>query len=241
MNRGSLGVRELNTALQRVLNPVRHGEPTVERFGWRFQTRDKVIQTENDYDKEVFNGNIGIVERIDPVEHEVAIRFDERLVKYDFGELDEVALAYAITIHKSQGSEFPAVVIPLGDPALHAVATQPDLHGITRGKRLLALIGQKKTLGIAVRNDRQQRRYSVLLTSLRSDRRGGAALPNRRPPMKSRVSVDGIAATRPDLKLITWGARLELAGYFRSRTGRINRARAPSTNRLHQARTQPGR
>ena len=134
MNRGSLGVRELNTALQRVLNPVRPGESAVERFGWRFQIRDKVIQTENDYDKEVFNGDIGIIERIDPVEHEVTIRFDERLVKYDYGELDEVALAYAITIHKSQGSEFRAVVIPLATQ--HYMLLQRNLiyTGITRGK-----------------------------------------------------------------------------------------------------------
>ena len=89
------------------------GEPSVERFGWRFQMRDKVIQTENDYDKDVFNGDVGIVEKVDLVEQQVAVRFDERLVKYDFGELDEISLAYAITIHKSQGSEFPAVVIPL--------------------------------------------------------------------------------------------------------------------------------
>ena len=107
MNRGSLGVRELNAALQRVLNPVRPGEPSVERFGWRFQMRDKVIQTENDCDKDVFNGDVGIVERVDLVEQQVTVRFDERLV--NFGELDEVSLAYAVTIHKSQGSEFPAV------------------------------------------------------------------------------------------------------------------------------------
>jgi exodeoxyribonuclease V alpha subunit len=172
MNRGSLGVRELNTALQQALNPDRPGQPAVERFGWRFQTRDKVIQTENDYDKEVFNGDIGIVERIDPVEHEVTIRFDDRLVKYDFGELDEISLAYAITIHKSQGSEFPAVVIPLATQ--HYMLLQRNLiyTGITRGKRLLVLIGQKKALGIAVRNDRPQRRYSGLLSSLRSDGQG---------------------------------------------------------------------
>ena len=90
MNRGSLGVRELNTALQQILNPARSGQPSVERYGWRFHLGDKVIQTENDYDKEVFNGDIGIVERIDSVEHEVTIRFDDRLVKYDYGELDEV-------------------------------------------------------------------------------------------------------------------------------------------------------
>ena len=85
----------------------------MERFGWRFQVRDKVIQTENDYKKEVFNGDIGTIEKIDPVEQELSIRFDDRLVVYDFGELDEVSLAYAVTIHKAQGSEFPAVVIPV--------------------------------------------------------------------------------------------------------------------------------
>ena len=175
MNRGSLGVRELNTALQGVFNPVRTGESSVERFGWRFQIRDKVIQTENDYDKEVFNGDIGIVERIDPVEHEVTIRFDGRLVKYDFGELDEVSLAYAITIHKSQGSEFPAVVIPLATQ--HYMLLQRNLiyTGITRGKRLLVLIGQKKALAIAVRNDRPQRRYSGLLASLRGNGQRGVS------------------------------------------------------------------
>jgi exodeoxyribonuclease V alpha subunit len=80
MNRGSLGVRELNSSLQRALNPYQSGQPTVERFGWRFQMGDKIIQTENDYDKEVFNGDIGTVERIDAVEHQVVVRFDDRMV-----------------------------------------------------------------------------------------------------------------------------------------------------------------
>ena len=113
MNRGSLGIRELNVRLQSELNPARPDEPVVEKFGWQFRVRDKVIQTENNYDKDVFNGDIGQIVKIDPVEREVTVRFDQREVVYDFGELDEVALAYAITIHKSQGSEFPAVVIPL--------------------------------------------------------------------------------------------------------------------------------
>ncbi|MDR3748627.1 MAG: ATP-dependent RecD-like DNA helicase [Acidobacteriota bacterium] len=170
MNRGSLGVRELNMVLQQVLNPAKPGQTSVERFGWRFQIRDKVIQTENDYDKDVFNGDIGIVERIDAVEQQVAVRFDERLVKYDFGELDEISLAYAITIHKSQGSEFPTVVIPLATQ--HYMLLQRNLvyTGITRGKRLLVLVGQRKALAIAVHNDRPQRRYSGLLTSLRRNK-----------------------------------------------------------------------
>ena len=175
MNRGSLGVRELNTALQQALNPSRAGELVVERFGWRFQMRDRVIQTENDYDKDVFNGDIGTIEHIDPVEHEVTIRFDERRVKYDFGELDEVSLAYAVTIHKSQGSEFPAVVIPLATQ--HYMLLQRNLiyTGITRGKKLVMLIGQKKALGIAVHNDRPQRRYSGLLASLKSHGQRGVS------------------------------------------------------------------
>ena len=94
-------MRELNTGLQRALNPPRQAEPAAERFGWRFQARDKVIQTENNYKKEVFNGDIGTIEKIDPVEQEVFVRNDDRLVTYDYGELDEVSLAHAITIHKS--------------------------------------------------------------------------------------------------------------------------------------------
>src|SRR6516225_1783989 len=169
MNRGSLGVRELNTAFQQVLNPAQAGEPVAERFGWRFQMRDKVIQTENDYDKDVFNGDIGTIESIDTVDQEVTIRFDERRATYDFGELDEVSLAYAVTIHKSQGSEFPAVVIPLATQ--HYMLLQRNLiyTGITRGKKLVVLVGQKKALAIAVHNDRPQRRYSGLLASLRGD------------------------------------------------------------------------
>jgi exodeoxyribonuclease V alpha subunit len=167
MNRGSIGVRELNTVLQGALNPVRLGEPAAERFGWRFQVRDKVIQTENDYKKEVFNGDIGIVEKIDPVEQELSIRFDDRLVTYDYGELDEVSLAYAVTIHKSQGSEFPAVVIPVA--MQHYMLLQRNLiyTGITRAKRLLVVVGQKKALGLAVRNDEARKRYSGLLSSLK--------------------------------------------------------------------------
>jgi exodeoxyribonuclease V alpha subunit len=145
-----------------VLSPMNRGTLGV---------RDKVIQTENDYDKDVFNGDVGTIEHIDTAEHEVTIRFDERSVKYDFGELDEVSLAYAVTIHKSQGSEFPAVVIPIATQ--HYMLLQRNLiyTGVTRGKKLLVLIGQKKAMGIAVRNDRPQRRYSGLLSGLKGDGR----------------------------------------------------------------------
>jgi exodeoxyribonuclease V alpha subunit len=166
MNRGSLGVRELNVRLQAELNPARPEEPFVASFGSRFQARDKVIQTENNYEKEVFNGDIGQVVRIDPLEREVTVKFDPREVTYDFGELDELSLAYAITIHKSQGSEFPAVVIPVATQ--HFLLLQRNLvyTGVTRGKKLVVLIGQRKALAMAVRNDRTENRWSGLLARI---------------------------------------------------------------------------
>jgi exodeoxyribonuclease V alpha subunit len=166
MNRGSLGVRELNVRLQNELNPARDDEPVVEKFGWQFRPRDKVIQTENDYDKDVFNGDIGQVVKIDPVEREVTVRFDQREVVYDFGELDEVSLAYAITIHKSQGSEFPSVVIPLATQQYLLLQRNLVYTGTTRGKKLVVIIGQRKALAMAVKNIRTDSRFSGLLERL---------------------------------------------------------------------------
>ena len=173
MNRGSLGIRELNVRLQNELNPARADEPVVEKFGWQFRPRDKVIQTENDYDKDVFNGDIGQIVKIDPVEREVTIRFDQREVVYDFGELDEISLAYAITIHKSQGSEFPAVVIPLAMQQYLLLQRNLVYTGITRGKKLVVLIGQRKALAMAVKNNRTKNRFSGLLERCRSLGSGG--------------------------------------------------------------------
>ena len=166
MNRGSLGIRELNVRLQMELNPARPDEPMVEKFGWQFRIRDKVIQTENDYDKDVFNGDIGQIVRIDQIEKEVTVRFDQREVVYDFGELDEVSLAYAITIHKSQGSEFPCIVIPLAMQQYMLLQRNLVYTGITRGKKLVVLIGQRKALAMAVKNNKTQNRFSGLLARL---------------------------------------------------------------------------
>ncbi|HEY5909486.1 MAG TPA: AAA family ATPase, partial [Verrucomicrobiae bacterium] len=173
MHRGSLGIQELNARLQDELNPKRADEPFVEKFGWQFRARDKVIQTENDYDKDVFNGDIGQVAKIDSLERELTVRFDQREVVYDFGELDELALAYAISIHKSQGSEFPAVVIPLATQ--HYLLLQRNLvyTGVTRGKRLVVLVGQQKALALAVNNNRSEQRFSGLLTRLKGEPQNG--------------------------------------------------------------------
>jgi exodeoxyribonuclease V alpha subunit len=166
MHRGLLGVRELNLRLQAALNPGKPEQPAVEKFGWTYRVGDKVIQTENNYDKEVFNGDIGIVTAIDPADRLLRVRYEDRDVEYDFGELDEIALAYAITIHKSQGSEFPAVVIPIATQ--HYMMLQRNLvyTGVTRGRKLVVLTGQEKALGMAIRNNEMQKRFSGLLTRL---------------------------------------------------------------------------
>src|SRR5690348_5419479 len=111
MNRGGVGARSLNIELQSALNPA--GERKVARFGWTFAPGDKVMQIENDYDKEVYNGDIGTISNVEPDVGEVTVGFDGRSVIYGFGELDMLVPAYAATIHKSQGSEYPAVIIPL--------------------------------------------------------------------------------------------------------------------------------
>ena len=169
MHRGLLGVREMNTRLQAALNPAKPEAPSVEKFGWTFRAGDKVIQTQNNYDKDVFNGDIGQIVSIDPVERRVKVSYEGRDVEYDFGELDEISLAYAITIHKSQGSEFPAVVIPLATQ--HYMMLQRNLvyTGVTRGRKLVLLIGQEKALGMAIRNDQMQRRFSGLLVRMKQD------------------------------------------------------------------------
>jgi exodeoxyribonuclease V alpha subunit len=160
MNRGGVGARSLNIELQAALNPA--GDRKVERFGWTFAPGDKVMQIENDYDKEVYNGDIGYVEDVDPDDGELIAKFDGRLVTYGFGDLDTLIPAYAATIHKSQGSEYPAVVIPV--MTQHYTMLQRNLlyTGVTRGKRLVVLVGQKKAVAIAVRSVSGRRRWSKL-------------------------------------------------------------------------------
>jgi exodeoxyribonuclease V alpha subunit len=162
MNRGSAGARALNLALQNALNPPSPDQPSVERFGYTYRVGDKVMQMENNYDRDVFNGDLGFIAAIDTDEAELLIDFDGHTVAYPFGELDEVVPAFATTIHKSQGSEYHAVVVPI--LTQHYTMLQRNLvyTGITRGKRLVVIVGQKKALAMAVRNSRGRRRWSKL-------------------------------------------------------------------------------
>jgi exodeoxyribonuclease V alpha subunit len=165
MNRSELGTVALNMRLQEVLNPPRGGAQ-VQRFGSTYRVGDKVLQTHNNYQKEVFNGDIGRIMMLDEVNREATIDFDGKSVLYDFGELDEIALAYALSIHKSQGSEYPAVVIPLHTQ--HFLLLQRNLlyTALTRGKRLVVLVGARQALEMAVRCQDTSQRCSMLTMRL---------------------------------------------------------------------------
>ncbi len=159
MQRGTVGAANLNQVLQEAMNPQ---GPALHRGGVCYRIRDKVMQIRNDYDKEVFNGDIGTIRRVDLEDREITVDFDGREVAYDVTELDELALAYATTIHKAQGSEYPIVVMPFS--MSHFVMLQRNLlyTGVTRAKKILVLIGEKKAVFYAVRNGRMAERNTRL-------------------------------------------------------------------------------
>ena len=160
MNKGPLGTKALNSLLQSTLNP--HPIRKLERFGTLYAEGDKVIQMVNNYDKEVFNGDIGSIVTVNEEESALSVLFDDREVVYEFGELDEIALAYAITIHKSQGSEYPAVVIPLSMQHYSLLERNLIYTAVTRAKKLVMIIGDPKALGMAIGNRRSSQRLTGL-------------------------------------------------------------------------------
>ena len=165
MHKGIVGAANLNLELQRRLNP---GEAGVTRGNRIFRVGDKVMQTRNNYEKEVFNGDMGRITRIDPEQREVTITFDGRDIVFDFIDMDEIILSYAVSVHKSQGSEFPAVIIPV--LTQHYIMLQRNLlyTAVTRGRKLVVLVGTKKALAIAVHNDRMKKRFTLLSERLKA-------------------------------------------------------------------------
>ena len=159
MHKGVVGAGNLNIELQAALNP---GEDGIVRGNRTFRVRDKVMQIKNNYDKEVFNGDIGCIDDIDPEQQVVTIAFDGRQVEYEYSDLDEIVLAYAVSVHKSQGSEYPVVIMPI--LIQHYILLQRNLiyTGVTRGRKLVILIGTRKALAIGVKNNKTQRRYTNL-------------------------------------------------------------------------------
>jgi len=164
MHKGIIGTANLNRVLQQALNP---SNDTIERMGRTFKRRDKVMQIRNNYAKEVFNGDIGTVTHIDGEMQKLTVKYDGRPVDYEYSELDELVLAYAVSVHKSQGSEYTAVILPV--MTQHFVLLQRNLiyTGITRARELVVLIGTKQALAIAIRNDEPQRRLTRLSFRLR--------------------------------------------------------------------------
>lgn len=159
MHKGTVGAGNLNVELQQALNP---GEDGLVRGNRNFRVNDKVMQIKNNYDKDVFNGDIGRITSIDQENHEVNISFDGRGVPYDHTDLDEIVLAYAVSVHKSQGSEYPAVIVPI--LTQHYVLLQRNLiyTAVTRGRRLVVIVGTKKAMSIGIGNDKTEKRYTYL-------------------------------------------------------------------------------
>ena len=167
MQRGVVGAANLNQVLQGAINP---NSPGLRRGGIELRQRDKVMQIRNNYDKEVFNGDIGVVTAVDLEDRELTVRFDDREIKYDVSELDELVLAYATTIHKAQGSEYPIVVMPI--LMTHYVMLQRNLiyTGITRAKKGLVLVGTKKAISTAVRTVTVSKRNTMLAERIQGAR-----------------------------------------------------------------------
>jgi exodeoxyribonuclease V alpha subunit len=155
MNRGRLGTNMLNGELQQLLNPP--GADSIHRAGWIFGPGDKVMQVRNDYERDVYNGEVGIVREVSHAEGELSVAFDDRLVVYSLKELDELVLAYAVTIHKAQGSEYPAVIIPIGLHQTSMLRRKLLYTGVTRGSRLVVLVGSRAALDQAVSAEEEPR------------------------------------------------------------------------------------
>ena len=163
MHKGAVGTINLNHMLQRILNP----QPVlVETTGSAFKAGDKVMHLINNYQKEVYNGDIGVVRRFDRQKQELTVDYYGRSVHYDAAELDQITIAYAISVHKSQGSEYPAVIMPL--VTQHYVMLQRNLlyTAMTRGQKLVILIGSRKALRIALNNDKPRMRLTSLAARL---------------------------------------------------------------------------
>src|SRR4051794_15643035 len=171
MQRGAMGARALNAELQNALNP--NPSAQVERFGSLFRPGDKVMQTENDYEKEVFNGDLGMVVDLNVEENLLLANFDGREIEYAFGELDRLVPAYATTIHKSQGSEYPAVVITLATQHYTMLARNLLYTAVTRGRRAVIVVGQRKAVAIAIRTSNARRRWTKLDEWLAPSRTAG--------------------------------------------------------------------
>ncbi|MCG9890860.1 MAG: ATP-dependent RecD-like DNA helicase [Thermosynechococcaceae cyanobacterium MS004] len=168
MTRGDIGTRNLNMVLQALVNPPDPGKSELVRGSAILRVGDRVIQKVNDYNREVFNGDLGVIEFIDLEELEVTVRYDQRSVTYDLADLNEISLAWAVTIHKSQGSEYPVVILPIFMQHYMMLSRNLLYTGLTRARKLAIMVGSQKAIGLAVRQVKDRERYTLLDTRLKS-------------------------------------------------------------------------
>ncbi len=168
MSRGEMGTRNLNQVLQQLVNPPHPSKAELMRGGMTFRVGDRILQLKNDYNREVFNGDLGIISAIDTEEQELLARFGEREVTYDYADLDEITLAFATTIHKSQGSEYPVVILPVFTQHQIMLSRNLIYTGLTRARRLAILVGGQKAIAMAISQVRDQQRYTLLAHRLKT-------------------------------------------------------------------------
>ena len=197
MHRGEAGVGTLNHRLQERLNPAREGIPEARAGGRIYRVGDRVLQLRNDYELEVFNGDLGMIEALDPIEQEVALRLDDgREVAYPYGSLYALTHAYAVSVHKAQGAEFPAVVIPLLTTHAPLLSRTLLYTAVTRARQLVVLVGQRKAMALAVRDWRRSTRQTALEGLLTEELRfEWAQATTRDDPAAERMAWEGLVAS----------------------------------------------
>jgi exodeoxyribonuclease V alpha subunit len=168
MSWGEMGTRNLNQVLQQLVNPPHPSRAELVRGGMTLRVGDRILQLKNDYNREVFNGDLGIISAIDTEEQELSARFGEREVTYDYADLDEITLAFATTIHKSQGSEYPVVILPIFTQHQIMLSRNLIYTGLTRARHLVILVGGQKAITMAISQVRDQQRYTLLAHRLKT-------------------------------------------------------------------------
>jgi exodeoxyribonuclease V alpha subunit len=162
MSRGDVGTRMLNQVLQQLVNPPAANKAEIMRGGMTLRVGDRILQQKNDYNREVFNGDLGVISAIDPEEQEVSAQFGDREVTYDYADLNEITLAFATTIHKAQGSEYPVIILPVFMQHYMMLSRNLIYTGLTRARRLAIVVGSQKAIGMSVKQVKDQERYTLL-------------------------------------------------------------------------------
>jgi exodeoxyribonuclease V alpha subunit len=163
-----VGTRSLNQVLQQLINPPSSRKAEIAQGGMTLRVGDRIMQQKNDYNREVFNGDLGVITAIDREEQEVSAQFGDRNVTYDYADLNEITLAFATTIHKAQGSEYPVVILPVFMQHYMMLSRNLIYTGLTRARKLVVLVGEEKAIALAVNQVKDQHRYTLVAHRLKN-------------------------------------------------------------------------